>query len=410
MGKFYLSLFIFSFFSQILTAQPFLTLSDSLALTLLNNPELNSFSFDMRATDARILQAGFRPNPTLDVETENIDAPIFMQTTFLLSQLIELGGKRSARIQFARTERDRIYLDYEVKKRQLFIDTTLLFIDVLINQQKIAFLEEHLKTLQEFSSVVNKRVTAGKASAIEAANFSVLLTTAQIDLRNAQNELKNAKNKLAAQWGETNCETFTALGNLEWIPTVIPLEEMGDLIQFHPQIMRSQIEGSLREARLAVERSKAYPDLNLRGGPRYLNEAHKWVWVIGASIPLPVNDRNQGRIWEAYEDWEKLEKEREAIWVKLLTDLNTSYSTLQTVHSELNLLKNFILPETQKAYDFGYKGYESARYNYLELLETERTYRTSKMRYLQAMGEYHKALAILEGLTGSKAIFNLQCE
>lgn len=398
-----------SFFSQIY-AQPSRSLADALALTLLNNPELNSFSYDMRAGDARLLQAGFRPNPAFDAETENIGAPIFMQTTLLLSQLIELGGKRKARLQFAQSERDRVSLDYEVRKRQLFVDTKLLFIEVLINQQKIAFLEENLKVLQGFSSIVEKRLQAGKASVIEQSNFTVLLNSAIIDLNNGHNELRNAKNKLSAQWSETNNNAFAVVGHLEWIPEVIPLEKIGELVEQHPQIVRSYFEDNLRAARVAVEKSKAYPDVNLRGGPRYLKEANKWVWVLGFSIPIPINDRNQGRIWESYENLEKLEKEREVLWTRLFTELNNSYSTLQTVFSELNILKNIVLPAAQRAYDFSYKGYELARYNYLELLETERSYRTSKIRYLQALGEYHKALAQLEGLTGSKAIINQQCE
>jgi outer membrane protein, heavy metal efflux system len=398
------------FFFQTLGAQPFYSLEDSLAFTLLNNPELNSFNYDMRANDARILQAGFRPNPVFDVETENIGAHIFMQTTFLLSQLIEFGGKRKARLQLSQSERDRVVLDYEVKKRQLFVNTTLLYVEALINQQKIAFLEDNLKVLQQFSSIVEKRIKAGKASVIEESNFIILLNTARIDLKNAQNELKNSKYKLAAQWGEADNDAFTLLGTLDWTPPVVPLKEMGDLIQDHPQVILSYFEENLRAARIAVEKSKAYPDLNLRGGPRYLEEARKWVWVVGFAVPIPINDRNQGRIWESEENFERLEKEREALWVKLLTELNTSYSTIETTYSELNVLRNSILPAAQKAYDFSYKGYEMARYNYLELIETERAYRTSKIRYLQALGEYHKALAILQGLTGSKAIINQQCE
>lgn len=397
--------FLYFFYWQDLSAQPY-TLADTLALTLLNNPDLNSFSYDLRAGDARILQASFRPNPGIDVLTENIGSPIFIQTTFMLSQLIEFGGKRHARVKYAKTERDRVALDYEVMKRQLYVNTTLLFIDVLINQQKLAFLEENLNVLQNFSATVEKRVKAGKASVIEESNFIVLLNTARIDLKNAQNELKNAKNKLAAQWGEANNHAFFVLGDLDWIPGVTSLDKMGDLIQEHPQVVRSYFEGNLRSAKIALEKSKAYPDVNLNGGPRYLEEAKKWVWVVGFTIPLPINDRNQGRIWESRENLSRLEKEREALWVKLLTELNNSYSTIQTVGSELNLLKNEVLPAAQKAYDFSYKGYELARYNYLELLETERAYRTSKIRYLQSLGEYHKALAILQGLTGSKAIIN----
>lgn len=386
------------------------TLNDALALTLLNNPQLNSYSYDMRAADARVLQAGFWPNPGFDVETENLGAPIFGQTTFMLSQLIELGGKRKVRLQFAQSERDRVSLDYEVMKRQLYVETTLLFIEALINQQTLVFLEENLNTLQHFSSVVEKRLQSGKASIIEESNFIVMLNTARIDLINAQNALKKSKNRLAAQWGEPNNDTFFIAGSIDWIPEIVPLEDLGQLIQEHPEIVRSYFEENLRVARIALEKSKAVPDVNLRAGPRYLKEAGKWVWCVGFSIPLPINDRNQGRICESGENLGKLEKEREAVWTKLLTELNTSYSTIQTSFFELGLLKNTILPAAEKAYDFSYKGYELARYNYLELIETERAYRTSKVRYLQALGEYHKALSILQGLTGAKAIINQYCE
>lgn len=398
------------FSSQQIAAQPSHTLCDVLSLALLQNPELGTFSYDMRANDARILQAALRPNPFLDIESENIDTPKFIQTTFLLSQLIELGGKRSARIDVARAGKNKVYFEYEVKKRQLFIDTSLLFIDVLINQQKIAFLEENLKIIQNFSSVVENRVKAGKASIIEQSNFSVLLTTARIDLQNAQTDLRIAKNKLAAQWGEPCNDAYEVFGNLDWIPNIIPLEGMGSLVQNHPQILLTRIECELRQARISLEKSKAYPDINVRGGPRYLKEANKWVWVVGFTIPLPINDRNQGNIYEAQMELAKLERERTAIWVKLLTELNTSYATTQTLFAELALLKNSVLPATQKAYDFSYKGYESARYNYLEIIETERLFRTSKIRYLQALGDYHKALAQLEGLTGTNAIFAPCCE
>ena len=128
--------------------------------------------------------------------------------------------------------------------------------------------------------------------------------------------------------------------------------------------------------------------------------------MVGFSLPIPVNDRNQGKIWESRENLERMEKEREALWIKLLTELNTAYSTIQTALAEINLLQNTVLPFAKKAFDFSHQGYEMARYNYLELLETERVYRTSKLRYLQTLGEYHKALAILQGLTGSKAIIN----
>lgn len=403
MTKFF-CIFLLLFCYPALYAETCHSLSDVLALSLLNNPELNSFSYEVRASDARILQASLRPNPALDIETENLNAPHFVQTTFLLSQVIELGGKNKARVQYAKTERDRTLLEYEVAKRELFVNTTLLFIDVLVNQQKITFLEEYLKTLQECSCSMKRQVEAGRASVMEEANFNILLSTASIDLLSAQNDLMASKQRLAAQWGQTSCPAFGVVGDLTWIPSVACLEELGCLLENHPQIMLFNAESRFREARLAVERSRAVPDVAVRGGPRYLKEAEKWTWVVGVFIPIPLIDRNQGRISEASAYFEKLESEREALWVELMTELNNSYLTLQTYCSEVTLLKNSILPATQTAFESCHNGFELARYNYSELLETQRIYKTSKIRYFEALGEYHKALAQIEGLIGTKAI------
>ncbi|HRD56277.1 MAG TPA: TolC family protein [Parachlamydiaceae bacterium] len=395
------------FFFSCLSADSSYLLNDILTKVLLKNQELNGYNYDMRASDAKILQAGLYINPWFDVETENINAPVFRQTTYLLSQLIELGNKRKARLVLATKERDKIFLDYEVKKRELLVQTALLFIEVLGGQQKVSFLEENFKVLNEFSSVVEKRVEAGKASLIEEANFVVLLNTARIDLQSAKNELKNAQIRLASQWGETNEPSFFVVGSLEELPDVLDLKEMGSLLEEHPQVVRFYFEEAYRDAEVSSQISKSYPDINLRGGPRYLEEAKKWVWVFGLTMPLPINDRNQGRILEALENKDKLEKEREAVFVKLLSELNSSYVSLQNAFQEILVFKDFILPAAQKAYGQSYKGYHLARYNYLELLETERAYRSSKMRYLQVLGEYHKALTIIQGLTGLKAI---RCE
>ena len=47
-----------------------ITLRDALALALACNPQLSIFPYDLRAADGRILQAGLRPNPQLDIAVE----------------------------------------------------------------------------------------------------------------------------------------------------------------------------------------------------------------------------------------------------------------------------------------------------------------------------------------------------
>ncbi len=98
-----------------------ITLRDAALLTLQRNPELASFAKEMRALEGATLQAGLLPNPELSVNVENIgniqpltgdinsqksvaQEVVQQITTIRLYQLIELGGKRAARVNAASLE------------------------------------------------------------------------------------------------------------------------------------------------------------------------------------------------------------------------------------------------------------------------------------------------------------------
>ena len=111
-----------------------ITLRQSLALALMHNPELKAFSWDVRASQARQLQASLWPNPALEVEVEEVggtgqrsgfDAA---ETTIQLSQLIELGDKRSKRTRLASLEKELAGSDYEDKRLDVFTEVAISFI------------------------------------------------------------------------------------------------------------------------------------------------------------------------------------------------------------------------------------------------------------------------------------------
>jgi outer membrane protein TolC len=84
-----------------------ITLQQALSLGLMQNPELASFSWEMRSAEARTLQAGLLPNPEISAEVENIGGARELkgfngaENTIQINQLFELGGKRSKRKKLA---------------------------------------------------------------------------------------------------------------------------------------------------------------------------------------------------------------------------------------------------------------------------------------------------------------------
>src|SRR5258708_32573548 len=147
-----------------------LTLARALAITLEKSPVLSSFSWDIRAAEARIIQAKLVPNPEVSVEGEDFtrvdvrSATESMQNTLEFSQLIELGGKRDSRLREAQFDREGAEWDYQVKRLEVLKLTTLAFIDVLTAQRNVQLAEENVELTEAAVPVTQKRVQAGKAS------------------------------------------------------------------------------------------------------------------------------------------------------------------------------------------------------------------------------------------------------
>ena len=132
-----------------------LSLEEVLRAALLQNPELSSTAFEVRAAEARTLQAGLLPNPELELEFENfggtgevrgVDAS---ESTFQLSQLIELGGKRARRLRAAGLERDLAGWDYEAKRLEVLTEATKGFVDVLAAQERLALTEDIVRLSEQ---------------------------------------------------------------------------------------------------------------------------------------------------------------------------------------------------------------------------------------------------------------------
>ena len=127
-----------------------LSLEAALAAALLQSPELAANAYEVRAREAALLQAGAFPNPTLELDLEDfgggdefsgVDAA---QTTLLVGQRIELGGKRAARIALASADRDVAAWDYEVRRIDVLTRTAGAFVDVLAAQERNRLAEEVL--------------------------------------------------------------------------------------------------------------------------------------------------------------------------------------------------------------------------------------------------------------------------
>ena len=379
------------------------TLTQALALTLKQNPDLAAFSWDVRSAEARVLQARLRPNPELGMQSEDISGsrPGFShsQTTLQLSQLLELGGKRTARVREATFGRELAKLDYESKRLDILKKTAQAFVEVLSAQERVRLGQENLELTSGLIPDIRKRIVAGKASAVEQTRSEVAVASARIELDQAKRSLITARQHLAAQWGSAQPKFAQVVGDLEHVTYLPSLENLSLSLAQNPEIARWEPETDKRQATLRLQQAQAVPNITLSAAPRYIGETREWTSVIGFSLPLPLWNRNQGAILEAKHQLAKADDEKRSAVTRLSSELNDAYQTVARTSNEIHVLKESVLPGAEKAVEAIRQGYEAGRFSYLDVNEARRTLTTARLQYLQALSDYHKAVAEIEALT-----------
>jgi len=392
-----------------------LTLRDAVRLALQRNPELAAFAKEMRALEGVTLQVGLLRNPDLVVNIENVGNMQKLQgdlnssesvskevvqqlTTIRLNQLIELGGKRAARVVAASLGQEVAGKDYEARRVELIARVANVFIEVLAGQERLRLAEETSQLAQKVVNTVARRVQAGKAPPIEETRAGVAFSTTRIELVQAQRDLAAARKRLTLLWGNSSPQFNKALGDLGSLVILPSFETLAERVLVSPMALRSLKNVEQRKAMLAVEQTRRIPNLTLGGGALHHAQLGGTTVVAGLMLPLPLFDRNQGNLQEAYQRVDKAIDEQAATDLRLKAELTQAYEALSAAQNETRVLRSEILPAARSAFEVTNKGYELGKFGYLEVLDAQRTLFQNQILYVRALANYQRLVNELERL------------
>jgi cobalt-zinc-cadmium efflux system outer membrane protein len=386
-----------------------ITWREATALALVRSPELGVFPYELRAAEARVLQAGLRPNPELLVEVEEfggrrerrgLDGA---ETTVQVGQPLELGGKRAKRTRVASLDKDLVQWDYKAARLDVLREVTRTFTTVLAAQERLALTERLLELSSQAQSAVAQRVQAGRDSPVDVLRADVALAENRIERQKAQKTLTAARHRLAATWGGRTPVFEQVEGDFYRTPAPRPPAQMTAAVLDNPDLARWQTEEDRRRAALRLEKARGVPDLTLGGGVRRFEQTDDEALVFGLAVPLPLFDRNQGGILEATAQLAKTRRQYEAALVSTLAALSEATNALAAAYDEVTVLRTEVLPKAQQAFEAARQGYEQGKFDYLHVLDAQRTLFQTQMRYIDSVEAYHRAQADATRLTGGPA-------
>ncbi|CAI2719654.1 TolC family protein [Nitrospina watsonii] len=384
-----------------------LTLRQATAHILLHNPDLQVFGLEIRAREARALQEGLLPNPQVQAMVQDVlgsgqfSGASDSENQVLFTQWIELGGKRTKRETAANLKTELAEWDYETARMNVLTATAKAYVDVLAQQQALKLVHELEELSERLHTAVAERVKAGKVPPIDEVKAQVTLSTTRMQRRQAENELHAARRRLAALWGRPLAAFHRVQGNLYGIQFLPPLEELAARLNQNPDLARWATEMIQRDAQVDLEESRSIPNLQMGVGARWLQENRDNSVMFQLQLPIQLFDRNQGAIAEARYRKSKAEAQQRAMEIKLQTVLSNHHARLVNAHTQVTSLKNQVLPGAKMAFDAVQEGYRYGKFGYLEVLDSQRTWFQAREQYLQALAEYHRAVADVERLIGA---------
>lgn len=387
-----------------------LELQDALARAVAHNKELAAFEHRLKEQDGRVEQAGLLPNPVLQLTVEDFagggDFEGFdgSQTTLSLGWVLERSIRRR-RVVAAEAGSALLVTDAEILRLDLAAETAQRFLSSLANQARLENASEAVSLADETVSAVKRRVRAGKSPQAELSRAEAELATAKLSRDDVEHELAIAYHRLAAQWGEwedTKLGFSRVVGDLLTLPTTEPFLIIQGRVEQNPRLARFVSEERVAKANLRLAEAKRWPTLRPSVGVRRLETTGDFSLVAGISIPLPVLNRNQGRLSESRAAISRTRAEASAVRVRVHTTLFEVYEELQHHLHRANTLRDEVIPRLSKALDETHQGYEKGRYSYFEWRSVQADLLEARNELVEASTGAHRLVIALERLTGER--------
>ncbi|WGT29667.1 TolC family protein [Pseudomonas marginalis] len=381
-----------------------LTLDAALQTAFANNPDLAAAQWDIEIAAGGRQQAGLIPNPVASWDAEDTRRDT-RTTTLKLSQTLELGGKRGARIDVATRAQDAAALALEQRRNTLRAEVIDGYYGALRAQERLDLAQRSLALAERGLVVANGRVTAGKSSPVEATRAQVQLSEIRLEFNRAQMGLTDAYRRLAASTGSAATD-FQAVATPSHSTPPLPsathllarLEQTAELRLAELQIVQN-------EASVGLEKAQRIPDLDVSIGSQYDASVRERVNLVGVSMPIPLFNRNQGNVLAATRRADQARDQRNAAELRLRTETRQALDLWQTANSEVRAFNQQILPAAQSAVDSATRGFEMGKFSFLDVLDAQRTLIAARTQYLAATAQATDAWLRIERIYGDLTRF-----
>ncbi|MHB8744101.1 MAG: TolC family protein [Sulfuricaulis sp.] len=393
-----------------------LTLEEAVGMAIHDNKDLQAARYAVEAARARLSQAGLLPNPRLEL-SEKSDS-IFNNegeyTAYVgLSQQFPIAGRIARQKNVAQADVALAQAEINEAERKLTGDVAASFYRILAVERQIEVRDRLIGIDEKLAEATRNRFRAAEVSELD-------VNTAQLELQRLTQERALLLDQRATQLAQLNQllgqPVAQSLALDDTLPTIEPVPSL-----IEAQQRALALRPDLRFALLTADRARA---------DQALARAQRWEdWTVGVgveqnrlaiqglppqnsgralgvtlSIPLPLFNRNQGRIAETAAAGTQAAVRIEALKLSIGNEVATAYAEAERLQTAVQQYQQDILAVSDRNVRLAQQGYDQGLVSIVEVIQAQRQQSDMNISYLDVLEQYLQALVKLHLAVGDYTV------
>lgn len=387
-----------------------LSLDSAIRRALTNNRELGAAALGSEAARGRVEQAGLRANPSLDVGAEDdlLTGNRGVRKFDLgFSQAIPLGGRLREAQAVARVGIGSAIADLDNRRRIIAGEITKVFVDVLVLDRHIALRNQIIEANSRLLELSRGRARMGEVSAVDVNAAALELAKLEQERAGFVADRLNRLQNLKLLLGAAPEEALEPSGDLDAVVTHLAESSDGAPTTWN--------RADLRAATLVIERLDAEQRLaraEVKGdvvvGGTYSFERGRdgdADNLVGArvSIPIPIRNKNQGRLRELRAERTRAQREVEALQLVIASEVAAARQRSVQLQKILETYSTAVVPLGEKAERDLTAAYQQGQAPFFQVIQSQQQRLALATGALEIRAAYAQALADLQTATGRNA-------
>ncbi len=389
------------------TSQPVnkkISLEEAIRIAIEKNPQLQSTRDQIDAAIGSLRQSKLYPNPVLELLAEEIPSNEVglnqSQNLVGITQPIITGGKRGLGIKVSEKSKEINELERDAVLLTVVAETKKSFYKAVADQEGFVIAKKVEEIAKGIYESEKRRFDAGEVAITNVLRAEVELSKARNSVSNAEGNLQNAIKELQTVMGIPEETVDGVMGKLLTKPGELSLHELElNMKSNQPVLKASKKNIEIAETQLTLEKRRAIPDINVSAGYKRLTQDNLDTVQLGIEIPAPFFNRNQGNIQKGKALSRKAKSENLSVYNEMLFQLKRDFNSYNVERKRVIEYRDKILPKAEESLKLITRGYKEGEFDYIDLLDAQRTWAETNMSYLESLKILNLLIADIERLS-----------